>query len=91
MSFLIFLIGTTIFLSYIFFFSYFEKEEKKNTIKIDDAIDYDGHGNWGRFPPKKTTLKEGRVKTNTKPSSKTKKPNIDFMGQEKKINKTLDK
>lgn len=91
MSFLIFLIGTTIFLSYIFFFSYFEKEEKKNTIKIDDAIDYDGHGNWGRFPPKKTTLKEGRVKTNTKPSSKTKKPNIGFMGQEKKINKTLDK
>jgi hypothetical protein len=53
MSFLIFLIGTTIFLSYIFFFSYFEKEEKKNTIKIDDAIDYDGHGNWGRFPPPK--------------------------------------
>ena len=44
MSFLIFLIGTTVFLSYIFFFSYFEKEEEE-TIKIDDAMDYDGHGN----------------------------------------------
>jgi len=72
MSFLIFLIGTTVFLSYIFFFSYFEKEEEE-TIKIDDAMDYDGHGNWGRFPPKKTRIKEGRVKTNTKPSRRTKK------------------
>jgi hypothetical protein len=51
-----------VFLSYIFLFSYFEKEEKKVIIKEDDYVDYDGHGNWGRFPPKKRSLKEGRVK-----------------------------
>ena len=62
MSVLIFLIGTTVFLSYIFLFSYFEKEEKKVIIKEDDYVDYDGHGNCGRFPPKKRSLKEGRVK-----------------------------
>lgn len=60
MSFLIFLIGTTIFLSYIFFFSYFEKEEEEKTIKMDDNVDYDGHGNWGRFPPIKTKTKKNR-------------------------------
>ena len=80
---LIFLVGCAIFALYVTFFIFSSNYNKKEnpSIKIDDAIDYDGHGNWGRFPPKKTTLKEGRVKTNTKPSSKTKKPNIGFMGQ----------
>lgn len=80
---LIFLVGCAIFALYVTFFIFSSNYNKKEnpSIKIDDAIDYDGHGNWGRFPPKKTTFKEGRVKTNTKPSSKTKKPNIGFMGQ----------
>ncbi len=80
---LIFLVGCTIFSLYVTFFLFSSNDNKKEhtSIKIDDAIDYDGHGNWGRFPPKKTITKEGRVKTNTKPPRKTKKPNIGFMGQ----------
>lgn len=65
MSILIFLIGTTIFLSYIFFFSYFEKEEEREIyLKDDDYIDYDGHGNWGRIPPKKEKKKKKLKKLN---------------------------
>jgi len=80
---LIFIIGCLVLSLYIVFFmsSSRESEEKSDIFIMDDAADYDGHGNWGRFPPKKTNIKEGRVKTNTKPPSKTKKPNIGFMGQ----------
>jgi hypothetical protein len=64
MNVLIFLVGCTIFSLYVtfFLFSFTEKEDKKEVIKIDDYVDYDGHGNWGRFPPKKRSLKEGRLK-----------------------------
>ncbi len=33
-------------------FSTKQEIEDKPTLK-DDTIDYDGHGNWGRFPPTK--------------------------------------
>lgn len=54
MGFLIFIIGFIIFCTYIFFFMFSTKQEieDKPTLK-DDTIDYDGHGNWGRFPPTK--------------------------------------
>jgi len=53
---LIFLVGCAIFALYVTFFIFSSNYNKKEnpSIKIDDAIDYDGHGNWGRFPPKKT-------------------------------------
>ena len=72
MELLIFIIGVLIFSSYVLF-SFTEKEEKEEVIKIDDFIDYDGHGNWGRFPPKKTRIKGGRVKTNTESPRRSKK------------------
>jgi hypothetical protein len=67
MGFIIFIVGFTIFVTYVFFFMFSTKKEIDSmpTLK-DDMIDYDGHGNWGRFPPKKSRLKEGRIKTNKK-------------------------
>lgn len=52
MGFLIFIIGFIIFSTYVIFFMFTTKKEieEKPTLK-DDIIDYDGHGNWGRFPP----------------------------------------
>ncbi len=57
MGFLIFIIGFIIFCTYIFFFMFSTKKEIEDipTLK-DDIIDYDGHGNWGRFPP----IKKGK-------------------------------
>ena len=54
MGFLIFIVGFIIFSIYVFFFMFSTKKEieDKPTLK-DDIIDYDGHGNWGRFPPTK--------------------------------------
>ena len=54
MGFLIFIIGFVIFSTYVTFFMFTTKKEieDKPTLK-DDIIDYDGHGNWGRFPPTK--------------------------------------
>ena len=54
MGFIIFIIGFVIFSVYVFFFMFSTKKEIDNPIILkDDMIDYDGHGNWGRFPPKK--------------------------------------
>ena len=52
MGFLIFIVGFVIFSTYVFFFMFSTKKEIDSipTLK-DDMIDYDGHGNWGRFPP----------------------------------------
>lgn len=54
MGLLIFSVGFVIFSTYVFFlmFSTNKKVEKTSILK-DDIIDYDGHGNWGRFPPNK--------------------------------------
>tara|TARA_B100000963_G_C22576437_1_gene648667 strand:- start:419 stop:610 length:192 start_codon:yes stop_codon:yes gene_type:complete len=61
MGFLIFIIGFVIFCTYVLFFTFSTKKEIQNNISLkDDIIDYDGHGNWGRFPP---TKKEKRGKT----------------------------
>lgn len=60
MELLIFIVGVLIFSSYVLF-SFTEKEEKEEVIKIDDFIDYDGHGNWGRFPPKKKKREKEKV------------------------------
>tara|TARA_Y100001937_G_C6937282_1_gene248723 strand:+ start:299 stop:490 length:192 start_codon:yes stop_codon:yes gene_type:complete len=62
MGFLIFIVGFIIFSIYVFFFMFSTKKEieDKPTLK-DDIIDYDGHGNWGRFPPIKKG-KKGKIK-----------------------------
>ena len=58
MTFLIFIIGFGIFTTYVLFFMFNKnEEEKEERIKLDDNIDYDGHGNWGRFPPIKEKKK----------------------------------
>tara|TARA_B100000900_G_scaffold73986_1_gene58941 strand:+ start:722 stop:913 length:192 start_codon:yes stop_codon:yes gene_type:complete len=60
MTFIIFIVGFVIFMTYVLFFMFNKKEEEKQErIKVDDNIDYDGHGNWGRFPP----VKEKKKKT----------------------------
>ncbi len=52
MGFLIFIVGFIIFATYVFLFVFSTKKEIGNKPNIkDDIIDYDGHGNWGRFPP----------------------------------------
>jgi hypothetical protein len=52
MGIVIFTVGFFIFSTYIFFYVFNRRvEEKIERIKNDDNIDYDGHGNWGRFPP----------------------------------------
>jgi len=49
-----FIIGFIIFCTYVFSIMFSVKEEQKEyKIKVDDSMDYDGHGNWGRFPPPK--------------------------------------
>jgi len=54
MGLLIFIVGFLIVISYVFFFAFNKNEEKKiEMTREDDNIDYDGHGNWGRFPPVK--------------------------------------
>ena len=57
MGFLIFIVGFIIFATYVFFFMFSTNKEIEDipTLK-DDIIDYDGHGNWGRFPP----IKKGK-------------------------------
>ena len=62
MGFLIFIIGFIIFATYVFFFMFSTKKEIEDVpILKDDIIDYDGHGNWGRFPPIKKE-KKGKIK-----------------------------
>ena len=54
MGFFIFIIGFIIFTTYVMFFMFSINNENKDKIDLkDDIIDYDGHGNWGRFPPTK--------------------------------------
>lgn len=60
MEVLIFIVGVLVFSSYVLF-SFNEPEEEEKSIKIDDAVDYDGHGNWGRFPPKKKKREKEKV------------------------------
>jgi len=56
---IMFIIGFIIFCTYIFSVMFNVKEEQKEyKIKMDDSMDYDGHGNWGRFPPIKTKQKK---------------------------------
>ena len=58
MGLLIFVVGFVIFMTYVLFFMFNKKEEEKQEkIRLDDNIDYDGHGNWGRFPPIKKEKK----------------------------------
>ena len=64
MGLLIFIIGLVIFSTYVFFFMFTTKKEIENDpIFKDDIIDYDGHGNWGRFPPikKREKRKKGKI------------------------------
>jgi len=57
MGLLIFIPGFIIFATYVFFFMFSTHKEIENKITLkDDTIDYDGHGNWGRFPP----IKKGK-------------------------------
>lgn len=54
MGFFIFIIGFIIFTTYVMFFMFSINNEYKDKVDLkDDTIDYDGHGNWGRFPPTK--------------------------------------
>lgn len=54
MGIIIFIVGCVIFATYVFFYVFNAKEEEREErIRLDDNIDYDGHGNWGRFPPVK--------------------------------------
>ena len=51
MGLLIFVVGFVIFTTYVFFFMFSKQHEIKDKPSIkDDMVDYDGHGNWGRFP-----------------------------------------
>ena len=62
MTFIIFIVGFVIFTTYVLFFMFNKnEEEKQERIKLDDNIDYDGHGNWGRFPPVKEKKKKKRI------------------------------
>lgn len=51
-SLIIFVVGFFITVSYVFFYIFNKREEESNRddFAIRDDIDYDGHGNWGRFP-----------------------------------------
>ena len=54
MGFIIFITGFCIFTAYVMFFMFSTKQEIQDTpVLKDDMVDYDGHGNWGRFPPQK--------------------------------------
>ena len=62
MTFIIFIVGFVIFTTYVLFFMFNKnEEEKQERIKLDENIDYDGHGNWGRFPPVKEKKKKKRI------------------------------
>jgi len=60
----IFAVGFSITLTYVFFFMFNKKEEerKENHYSVRDDIDYDGHGNWGRFPVPKEKKKTSILK-----------------------------
>ncbi len=63
MTFIIFIVGFVIFTTYVLFFMFNAKEEEKEErIRLDDNIDYDGHGNWGRFPPPKKKKNRFKIK-----------------------------
>ena len=52
----IFIVGLIIFGAYVYFFYSSTKQEKEGSTDIGsrDTVDYDGMGNYGRFPsPKK--------------------------------------
>lgn len=59
----IFAVGFSITLTYIFFFIFNKKEEERNESQysVRDDIDYDGHGNWGRFPIHEEKKKRNKV------------------------------
>lgn len=59
----IFAVGFSITLTYIFFFIFNKKEEERNESQygLRDDIDYDGHGNWGRFPIHEEKKKRNKV------------------------------
>ena len=59
----IFAVGFSITLTYIFFFIFNKREEErnKNRYSIRDDVDYDGHGNWGRFPVYEEKKKRNKV------------------------------
>ena len=58
-GFVIFVVGFSITTTYIFFWVFNKREEERNEsqFSIKDDIDYDGHGNWGRFQPVKQKKK----------------------------------
>ena len=63
MGIIIFIVGCVIFATYIFFYVFNAKEEEREErIRLDDNIDYDGHGNWGRFPPVKEKKNRFKIK-----------------------------
>lgn len=63
MGMIIFIVGFIIFGTYVFFYIFNAKEEEREErIRVDDNIDYDGHGNWGRFPPPKKKKKRNLFK-----------------------------
>lgn len=63
MGMIIFIVGFVIFATYVFFYIFNAKEEEREErIKLDDSIDYDGHGNWGRFPPPKKKKNRFKIK-----------------------------
>ena len=49
---LIFAIGSVIVISFLFFFILGQREEEKKQTEFrsSDDVDYDGHGNYSRFP-----------------------------------------
>ena len=54
MGFIIFITGFCIFTTYVMFYMFSPSQETRNEVTLkDDNVDYDGHGNWGRFPPTK--------------------------------------
>lgn len=59
-AFVIFVVGFLITTTYVFFWIFNKREEERNenSFSIKDEIDYDGHGNWGRFPPVKEKKKK---------------------------------
>ena len=70
MSITFFVVGAIIFVAYvgllvwsIFYNSRKQQEENyPNLSGMGDAIDYDGMGNYGRFPAERTKRKRTRVK-----------------------------
>mgnify|MGYP001363087007 CR=1 FL=1 len=75
---IMFIIGTIIFCFYMIGLLYAiwwghnsQKQDMLNDPELrnyysrhgqPDNIDYDGHGNWGRFPPKKYEKKKRKIK-----------------------------